>query len=108
MWKMKTKATLVITGAFGIMIPKIEKWLQQIPGTTSEISIQKNVLLGIAKVLRGTLNLLRPVKGDSKLKINMQGTRNFTYIYIRKTAKYNQRTRQTLNKKLSGKKRFTP
>lgn len=32
--------------------PKLEKWLQQIPGATSEVSILKSAVLGTAKILQ--------------------------------------------------------
>ena len=37
--------------------PKLEEWLQDIPGTTSELSVQKSAVLGTAKILRRTLKL---------------------------------------------------
>lgn len=40
MWKLKAKEIAMITEALGIVIPKLEKWLQQIPGT-SEIILFK-------------------------------------------------------------------
>lgn len=38
------------------MTPRLEKWLQQIPGKT-EVSIQKNALLGTTKILRKSLSI---------------------------------------------------
>ena len=32
-------------GALGAVTPKLGEWLQEIPGTTSEISVQKNIVL---------------------------------------------------------------
>lgn len=32
--------------------PKLEKWLQQIPGTTSEASVLKSAVLGTARILQ--------------------------------------------------------
>jgi len=46
----------VIIGALGTVTPKLEEWLQQIPGT-SEISVQKSAGLVTAKILRRTLKL---------------------------------------------------
>ena len=43
MWKMKVKVVPVVIGALGVVAPKLEDWLQQIPGTTSELSVQKSV-----------------------------------------------------------------
>lgn len=37
--------------------PKLEEWLQQVPGTTSELSVQKSAALGTAKILCRTLKL---------------------------------------------------
>jgi len=34
--------------------PKLGEWLQQIPGTTSEVSVQ-NTVLGTAEILHRTL-----------------------------------------------------
>ena len=41
------KAAVVPIGieALGVVTPKLDWWLQQIPGTTSEISVQKSALL---------------------------------------------------------------
>ena len=47
----------VVIGALGAVTPKLREWLQQIPGRTSEISVQKSALLGTAKILRRTLKL---------------------------------------------------
>ncbi|PWA20037.1 hypothetical protein CCH79_00016098 [Gambusia affinis] len=35
----------VVIGALGAVTPKLEQWLQQIPGTTSDISVQKCAVL---------------------------------------------------------------
>lgn len=34
MWEVKAKIIPVITGALGTMVPKLENWIQYIPGTT--------------------------------------------------------------------------
>ena len=54
MWNKKAKVVPVVIGA---VTPKLEEWLQQIPGTKSELSVQKSVVLGTAKILRRTLKL---------------------------------------------------
>ena len=48
---MKAVVVPIVTGALGAVTPKLEWWLQQIPGTTTEISVQKSTLLGTAKIL---------------------------------------------------------
>ena len=55
MWKV-TVVPIVI-GVLGTVTPKLDWWLQQIPGTTSEISVQKSALLGTDKILHRTLRL---------------------------------------------------
>ena len=57
MWGVKAKVIPVVIGALGAVTPKLGEWLQQIPGRTSEISVQKSALLGTAKILRRTLKL---------------------------------------------------
>ncbi|XP_068190807.1 uncharacterized protein [Antennarius striatus] len=57
MWKVKVNVVPVVVGALGAVTPKLEEWLQQIPGTTSEASVQKSAVLGTAKILRRTLRL---------------------------------------------------
>ena len=37
MWKVKAKVVPVVIGSLGTVTPKLEKWLQQIPGTTTEL-----------------------------------------------------------------------
>ncbi|KAM9816571.1 carbohydrate sulfotransferase 6 isoform X4 [Syngnathus typhle] len=52
-WKVKASVVPVVIGALGAVTPKLEEWLQQIPGT-SDI---KSAVLGTAKILRRTLKL---------------------------------------------------
>ena len=40
----------VVNGQLGAVTSKLGKWLQQIPGTTLEISVQKSTVLGTAKM----------------------------------------------------------
>ncbi|XP_051931065.1 uncharacterized protein LOC127607055 [Hippocampus zosterae] len=56
-WKVKVTVTPVVVGALGAVTPKLDEWLQQIPGTTSDISVQKCAVLGTARILRRTLKL---------------------------------------------------
>ena len=56
-WKVKTSVVPVVIGALGAVTPKLEEWLQQIPGKTSDIWVQKSAVLGTAKILRRTLKL---------------------------------------------------
>ena len=56
-WKVKASVVPVVVGALGAVTPKLEEWLQQIPGNTSDISVQKSAVLGTAKILRRTLKL---------------------------------------------------
>ena len=55
--EVKAKVVPVVIGALGAVTPKLEEWLQQIPGTTSELSVQKSAVLKTAKILRRTLKL---------------------------------------------------
>ncbi|CAK6975403.1 hypothetical protein D4764_15G0008790, partial [Scomber scombrus] len=57
MWGVKATVVPVVIGALGAMTHKLEEWLQQTPGTTSEVSVQKSAVLGTAKILRTTLKL---------------------------------------------------
>lgn len=41
----------VVLGALSAMISKLGEWLQQIPGMTSEIFVQKSTVLGTPKIL---------------------------------------------------------
>ncbi|TWW65014.1 hypothetical protein D4764_22G0006610 [Takifugu flavidus] len=57
MWGMKTTVVPVVIGTLGAVTPNLSRWLQQIAGTTSEISVQKSAVLGTAKILWRTLRL---------------------------------------------------
>ncbi|TWW53461.1 uncharacterized protein LOC130519722 [Takifugu flavidus] len=57
MWGMKAPVVPVVIGTLGAVTPNLSRWLQQIPGTTPEISVQKSAVLGTAKILRRTLRL---------------------------------------------------
>ena len=56
-WKVKAKVVPVVVGALGAVTPKLGDWLQQIPGTTLELSVQKSAWLGTAKILCRTPKL---------------------------------------------------
>jgi len=45
MWELKAAVVPVVIGALGAMTPKLGEWLQQVPGTTSEISVQNSAVL---------------------------------------------------------------
>lgn len=62
-WKIK-EIISVTTGGLRIAIPKLEKWIQQIPRIISDIFIQESVLLGTAKMLRKTFNSQAPARGS--------------------------------------------
>ncbi|KAF7648062.1 hypothetical protein LDENG_00162600 [Lucifuga dentata] len=51
-WKVKSKVVPVVIGALGAVAPNLGEWLQEIPGTTSEVSVQKSAVLGTAKILQ--------------------------------------------------------
>ncbi|TWW73543.1 hypothetical protein D4764_15G0009370 [Takifugu flavidus] len=57
MWDMKATVVPVVIVTLRAVTPKLCRWLQQIPGTTSEISTQKSAVLGTVKILRRTLRL---------------------------------------------------
>lgn len=42
MWEVKATVVPVVTGALGVVTPELGEWLQQSPGTTSEISVPKS------------------------------------------------------------------
>ena len=51
MWTVKAAVMPIVIGPLGAVTPpKLSGWLLQIPGTTSEISVQKSALLGAAKI----------------------------------------------------------
>ncbi|KAK7930440.1 hypothetical protein WMY93_006835 [Mugilogobius chulae] len=56
-WKVKATVVPVVIGALGAVTPKLDEWLQHIPGSTSDISVQKSAVLGTARILRRTLKL---------------------------------------------------
>lgn len=54
---MKGKVVPVVIRVIGAVTPKLCKWLQQIRGTTSGISVQKSAVLGTATTLHRTIKL---------------------------------------------------
>ena len=57
LWKVKTMVIPVVVGALGAIAERLLGWLAQIPGTISEVELQKSALLGTAQVLRRVLRL---------------------------------------------------
>lgn len=53
MWSVKAKVlrSNKFIGALGAVTSTLEEWLLQFPDTTSEVSVQKSVVLGTAKIL---------------------------------------------------------
>ena len=47
----------VVVGALGAIANRLPGWVAQIPGTISEVELQKSALLGTAQVLRRVLRL---------------------------------------------------
>ncbi|KAF7645372.1 hypothetical protein LDENG_00205860, partial [Lucifuga dentata] len=56
-WKVKSKVVPMVIGALRAVTPKLGEWLQEIPGTTSEVSVQKSAVLGTAKILQNPQTL---------------------------------------------------
>lgn len=54
---------LVVTGALRTATPKLGEWHQQIPGATTEISVQKSAVTGTAQILCRTLKVQGPREG---------------------------------------------
>lgn len=52
---MKAAVVPVVIGALRALTHKLGEWFQQIPGKTSEITVQKSAVLGTAKILHRTL-----------------------------------------------------
>ena len=57
LWKVKIMVIPVVVGALGAIADRLPGWLAQIPGTISQVKLQKNALLGMAQVLRYALRL---------------------------------------------------
>ena len=57
LWKVKIMVIPVVVGALGAIGDRLPGWLAQIPGTISEVELQKSALLGTAQVLRRVLKL---------------------------------------------------
>ena len=51
MWGVKTTVVPVVIEPLGAMTHILGEWLQQIPGTTSEVSVEKRAVLGTAKIM---------------------------------------------------------
>ncbi|KAK7895269.1 hypothetical protein WMY93_020594 [Mugilogobius chulae] len=74
-WKVKATVVPVVIGALGAVTPKLDEWLQHIPGSTSDISVQKSAVLGTARILRRGLPANNNMSGGGKRKTrgNPQG-----------------------------------
>lgn len=57
LWNVKISVIPVVVGALGAIASNLEDWLGQIPGTISEVELQKSAILGTAKTLRRVLRL---------------------------------------------------
>ena len=57
LWKVKIMVIPVVVRALGAIVDRLPGWLAQIPGTISEVELQKSVLLGTAQLLRRVLRL---------------------------------------------------
>ena len=57
LWKVKIMVIPVVVGALGARADRLPGWLAKIPGTISEVELQKSALLGTAQVLRHVLRL---------------------------------------------------
>ena len=57
LWKVKIMVIPVV-GALGAIPDRLPGWLAQIPGTISEVELQKSAFLGTVQVLRRALKLL--------------------------------------------------
>ena len=55
--KVRIMVIPVIVGALGAIADRLPGWLAHIPGTISEVELQKSALLGTAQVLRRVLRL---------------------------------------------------
>ena len=58
LWKVKIIVIPVVVGALGAVADRLAGWLaQKIPGTISEVELQKSALLETAQVLQRVLRL---------------------------------------------------
>ena len=57
LWEVKITVIPTVIRALGAMRATLTSWLAQIPGHISESDLQKNALLGAAKILRRLLRL---------------------------------------------------
>lgn len=60
----------VVIGALGAVTPKLEQCLQQIPGATSQVSVQKSIILGKGKIAPKP-QTPRPNKVDTFFNLKM-------------------------------------
>ena len=57
LWKVKIVVIPVVVGALGAIADSLPGWPAQIPGTISEVELQKSALLGTVQVFRRVLRL---------------------------------------------------
>ena len=57
LWKFKIMVIPVVVGALGAIADSLPGWPAQIPGTISEVELQKSALLGTVQVFRRVLRL---------------------------------------------------
>ena len=57
LWKVKITVIPVVVGALGAIADRLPGWLAQIPGSISEVELQKSTLLGTSRILRRVLRL---------------------------------------------------
>ena len=57
LWKVKIMMIPVVVGALGAITDRLPGCLAQLPGTISEVELQKSALLGTTQVLRRVLRL---------------------------------------------------
>ena len=57
LWEVKITVIPVFVGALGAIADRLPVWLAQIPGTISEVELQKSALLGTARFHRRVLRL---------------------------------------------------
>ena len=57
LWKVKIMVIPVVVGVLSAIVDRLPGWFAQIPGTISEVELQKSTFLETAQVLRHVLRL---------------------------------------------------
>ena len=57
LWTVKIMVIPVVAGALGAIADRLPGWLAQIPGTISQVELQKSAFLGTAQVLQRVFRL---------------------------------------------------